>query len=260
MNGKEPLLEVINLTKRFGGVTAANNVSFKIYPSEIVALIGPNGAGKTTLFNMITSIIPNDEGEIKFKGEKIIGRKTNYIARKGITRTFQNLQIFNEMTVVENVMVGYHSKTTSGFLACGFNLPIARKDNQIAFKKAMETLELVGLKERVNDLAVNLPYGLQRLVEIARAIVMDPVLVLLDEPMAGLNHQESEELCRVILRLREQGFSFLFIEHDMEMVMSIADRIIVLENGNKIAEGTASEIQRNPKVIAAYLGEVLEYA
>jgi branched-chain amino acid transport system ATP-binding protein len=254
----KPLLKVSNVTKKFGGVTAVGNVDFSIDSNEIVAVIGPNGAGKTTLFNMITSIIGTDEGDIIFKGEKLNGKKTNYIASKGITRTFQNLQVFEEMTVIENVMVGYHTRTKSGFFASGFGLPQSKKDNQLAYEKALQTLEIVGIKERADDLAVNLPYGMQRLVEICRAIVMKPDLVLLDEPMAGLNRNESQELVKIILRLREQGYTFLFVEHDMEMVMGIADRIVVLENGIKIAEGTPSQIQRNKKVIAAYLGEAVE--
>lgn len=250
-----PLLEVTDLTKSFGGVTAVSDISFSLHTGEIMAVIGPNGAGKTTLFNMITSIIPMSSGVIRFLGERIDGKKTNDIAMRGVTRTFQNLQIFNEMTVVGNVMVGYHARTNSGFLEGGLGLPKARRENQEAYHRALQTLELVGLSDRAHELAVQLPYGLQRLVEIARAIVMKPSLVLLDEPMAGLNRQESVELVHILLNLRQQGFTFLFVEHDMEMVMGIADRIVVLENGVKIAEGTPHEIQSNPRVIAAYLGE-----
>jgi ABC-type branched-subunit amino acid transport system ATPase component len=255
-----PLLCVQNLTKSFGGVTAVHDVSFNMMPGQIVAVIGPNGAGKTTLFNMITAVLPATSGSIQFMGQEIIGKKPFQIAQMGITRTFQNLQIFGNMSVVENVMTGMHIQTKAGLLGAGFRLRHVAKEEEQMLVKSLEHLQEVGLLDKAYENAAMLPYGNQRLVEIARAAASDPKLILLDEPMAGLNPEESRELVNVILKMRDRGMTFLFVEHDMETVMSIADHIVVLDYGGKIAEGTPEQIYNDPRVIAAYLGdeEVME--
>ncbi|MBP1157178.1 MULTISPECIES: ABC transporter ATP-binding protein [unclassified Paenibacillus] len=249
------LLEIHRLTKQFGGVVAVNDVSFEVNPGEIIALIGPNGAGKTTLFNLISSVISPTSGEIRFKGERIDGKKTHELSKRGISRTFQNLQIFNHMTVLENVMLGTHIKLKTNLLSAGLRLPVVRKEDELSVKLAEEALELVGLKSYGGDIAGTLPFGLQKLLEIARAIVSEPSLILLDEPMAGLNDGESRTLALFLLELKQKGYSILFVEHDMATVMKIADRIVVIDFGKKISEGTPGEISKDPKVIAAYLGE-----
>ena len=255
MKTMEPLLQVSNITKSFGGVTAVRNVSFSVFPGQITAVIGPNGAGKTTLFNMITSIIPPTSGNIYFQGIDITGKKPCDIARMGVTRTFQNLQIFKNMTVLENVMVGAHTRLKTGFVRSALRLPSVAREEAEVHRMALSFLEQVGLVEQAYEPAGNLPYGNQRLLEIARAAAAKAKLILLDEPMAGLNPQESRKLVSIIQNMRENGLTFLFVEHDMETVMSIADHIVVLDFGEKIAEGTPREICNNPAVIAAYLGD-----
>ena len=250
----EALLSVQRLQKSFGGLMALNNVSFDVNPGEIVALIGPNGAGMTTLFNLITGFHDPDGGQVSFNGSRIDNLAPHQIVRHGIVRTFQNLQIFNNLTVLENVMVGLHIHGQSGMLAAVLRLPSARKEEKISRQEAYRYLELVGLSERANAPASGLPFGQQRLLEIARALAVHPTLLLLDEPAAGLTQTETLALDDLICRLREDGLTILLVEHDMELVMSIADRVVVLHYGTVIASGTTQEVQSNPEVIQASLG------
>ncbi len=249
------ILEVSKLTKSFGGVTAVNDMNFSVNSGEIIAVIGPNGAGKTTLFNLITCIYPPTSGSILFKQKEIRGLTADQIAHLGISRTFQNLQIFNNMSVLENVMVGRHTKSKTGLLGAIFPLPAVQREEEAIVQSSLEKLALVGLADKALEAASNLPYGEQKMLEIARAVAMEPELLLLDEPAAGLNPTETRDLVEIIYKLRDQGITILLVEHDMETVMEIADRIVVLNFGNKLAEGTPYEIQNNREVIAAYLGE-----
>ncbi len=248
------ILSIKNLYKHFGGVMAVNDVCFEVVENQILALIGPNGAGKTTTFNLVSGTHQPDKGAIEFLGRQITGLRPNRIASLGLARTFQNLQIFGNMTVLENVMVGCHLQGKAGFLGTAFRLPGVAAEEQRIREQARAYLDQVGLADRAKSPAGSLPFGQQRLVEIARALAVQPKLLLLDEPAAGLNRTESDDLLALILKILAGGIAVLLVEHDMNLVMEIADHVVVLHYGMKIAEGTPSEVQANEHVVQAYLG------
>ncbi|MGE4283814.1 MAG: ABC transporter ATP-binding protein [Clostridia bacterium] len=248
-------LEARNVSIRFGGLTAVDQLSFKMEKGQVVSIIGPNGAGKTTVFNLLTGIYPLNEGEIYLNNKRIDGLSPQDIVSAGMARTFQNIRLFPDMRVIENVLVGTHIRTDYGLFDELFRTRRFREIEGERIRYAARLLDEVGLKKRSDDYADNLPYGEQRKLEISRAIATGAELLLLDEPAAGMNPQESEELRQFILHLKEQGFTILLIEHDMNVVMNISDYIYVLDYGKKIAEGLPHEIQENKQVAAAYLGE-----
>jgi branched-chain amino acid transport system ATP-binding protein len=248
-------LDLKNVVMTFGGLMALNQVNSQVQPGQIKAIIGPNGAGKTTLFNIVSGLYTPTAGQIIFKGENIAGLKPNAVTKKGIARTFQTICLFHGMTVLENVMLGQHRHSHTGFLGAALKLPRARHEEKQMRDKALALLQLVDLADKAAEEATNLPFGLQRKLEIARALATEPDLLMLDEPASGLNMSEGQKLVELIHHIRDQGTTVVLVEHDMELVMGAVDEVLVLNYGTLLAEGTPQEIQQNPEVIAAYLGE-----
>lgn len=249
------MLEVSGITQIFGGVTALDAVSFSMSMGDITGVIGPNGAGKTTLFNIITGIYHQTAGSVLLEGKDITGLPPDKLARHAMVRTFQNIELFGGMTVLENVMVGMHTRSSAGLLACSLKMPWSITEERRIRDGARKWLEFAGIIDSADLPAGSLPFGKGRLLEIARALAVEPRIMLMDEPAAGLNSQETVALAQLIKRIRDLGITIVLVEHDMELVMDICDRIVVLNLGRKLAEGTPREIQESPEVIAAYLGD-----
>ncbi|MFK4102339.1 ABC transporter ATP-binding protein [Streptomyces sp. NPDC019531] len=249
-----PVLEARNVTMRFGGLTAVRSVDFTVNAGEIVGLIGPNGAGKTTFFNCLTGLYVPTEGTVSYKGT-VLPPKPHLVTQAGIARTFQNIRLFANMTVLENVLVGRHTRTKEGLWSALLRGPGFKKAEKASEERAMELLEFIGLDAKRDHLARNLPYGEQRKLEIARALASEPGLLLLDEPTAGMNPQETRATEELVFAIRDQGVAVLLIEHDMRFVFNLSDRVAVLVQGEKLVEGTSEVVQADERVIAAYLGE-----
>jgi len=250
-----PLLTVTGLSKRFGGLQAVKDVSFRVEKGTVKALIGPNGAGKTTLFHLVSGVLPPDAGTVALRGESIHGCPPHRIAALGLSRTFQQIRLFAQMTALENVMVGAHPRSRAGFLAGMFHLPWTWGEERDIERRARDALALVGIPELADSDATSLSYGQQRAVELARALAADPELLLLDEPAAGLNMRETTELAALIGRIRARGVTILVVEHDMGLVMNVSDEVAVLSYGEKIADATPRAVQKDPEVIRVYLGD-----
>ena len=251
----ESILETRGLSKAFGGLVAVDKVDLAIKAGKITAIIGPNGAGKTTLFNLIAGVYSVSEGEILFQGTPLKNTPPHKRAQLGIVRTFQHVLLFGNMTVLENIMTGQHPRSRYGFLAAALRFPRAHREEETILLNSMKYLNMVGLGTHAEQSAVSLPLGQQKLLSIARALATEPRLILLDEPGAGLNTLEKRELSDLVRRIREMGISVILVEHDMPLVMGLAEWVVVLDSGQKIAEGTAAQIQRDKRVISAYLGE-----
>ena len=249
------MLRINGITRLFGGLIALDDVSLTVRKGDITGVIGPNGAGKTTLFNIVTGIYNPTSGTVHLDNKDVSGFPPEKLARLGMVRTFQNIELFGQMSVLENVMVGLHTRSHSGILACAFKLPGHLREERVIREKAMQWLEFVGIADLARVEAANLPFGKGRLLEIARAMAIEPHIILMDEPAAGLNSRETIDLALLIRKVRESGITVALVEHDMELVMDVCDHILVLNLGRKLAEGSPREIQENPQVIAAYLGE-----